>query len=223
MPENPKTRWCRCTACVREHPDSFRGKPWHDSYRYYNHLKPSDLDSLAGDNSQSIEEQSNAFFLSTVLDEGPDLDIVKSRTSDPKAPLPTPSETAVTSYIVDGIARIRETASSPSASKEDKREAHVSTSRALERLDRIQTRLQELEPMLGTPSKAALEKVEDALPALFNKIGKVTRSTPSIEARRAVVMTQLQNAHARVTELRHLFPREPDTRPIFYDCSESVR
>jgi hypothetical protein len=107
----------------------------------------------------------------------------------------------------------------------DKRENNVHTTRALKTLSDIEQLMQESAGKLsGSPTKSVRDDVAKTLSQSRQKVAKVTRSTPRINALKETVAQHILHIENRLIELDTLFPPSPDDRsgPVEHSNGESL-
>ena len=226
MPRKDRAFLCKCSSCILVYP---AGKSWTSKLEFYTHQRPSngtypairaipdvtsttarlanDVHNPLAQTTLTLEDVDRSLFVTTVLDHSAD-----NGGGDIHYPA-LPSSISGT-VLAEAVSQIHS-----SASSRDKREKNVATARALSKLERLRSRLQDLEPLLVSPTPTELSQLEEEICKISNLYRQITRSTPSIEDAKTQMSFLLQNAQARVMELRNLCPREPSTNPLPVDSS----
>ena len=107
----------------------------------------------------------------------------------------------------------------------DKRENNVLTTRALKTLNDIEQLMQDSAGKLsGSPMKSVRDDVANTLSQSRQKVAKVTRSTPRIDALKETVAQHILHVENRLIELDTLFPPSLDDRsgPVEHSNGESL-
>jgi hypothetical protein len=107
----------------------------------------------------------------------------------------------------------------------NKQENNVHTTRALKILNGIEQLMQESAGKLcGSPTKSVRDDVANTLSQSRQKVAKVTRSTPRINALKEMVAQHILHVENRLIELDTLFPPSPEdgSGPVEHSNGESL-
>ena len=100
-----------------------------------------------------------------------------------------------------------------------KKERSNRTTKALKVLDQIEKQIGACQlKLVGTPTRDSLREAESTLNLLHPAMEKVTRKTPSIDARKVKISEQLVGLEARIAELNRNLPRSQEN--VFYISGE---
>jgi hypothetical protein len=135
-------------------------------------------------------------------------------------PSPITSSHANTSYLPNIMDPSPSSVDSPASNRHlhasrDKRETNVHTTRALKVLHDVDRLMQEnAGKLVGSPTKSVRDGVANTISQSRQKVEKVTRSTPQINASKENVARHILHVENRLIELDTLFPSTHGDRTV---------